>query len=94
MKEANAKYAMDPQAVAKAVAYAIEQSDWSAPIEVVRPLVWLLSLEDGQDGKAPEARGDRREATSGGRADLTGPERGRYNPRARCEFGDVLPVAA
>ena len=65
---------------------------WSAPIEVVRPLVWLLSLEDGQDGKAPEARGDRREATSGGRADLTGPERGRYNPRARCEFGDVLPV--
>ena len=28
---------------------------WSAPIEVVRPLVWLLSLEDGQDGKAPEA---------------------------------------
>ncbi|MCJ2066812.1 diguanylate cyclase, partial [Methylobacterium sp. J-088] len=47
--------------------------DWSAPIEVVRPLVWLLSLEDGRDGKIPEARGDRREATSGGRADLTGP---------------------
>ncbi|MCJ2117057.1 nucleotidyl transferase AbiEii/AbiGii toxin family protein, partial [Methylobacterium sp. J-001] len=46
---------------------------WSAPIEVVRPLVWLLSLEDGRDGKAPEARGDRREATSGGRSDFTGP---------------------
>ncbi|WP_246685411.1 hypothetical protein, partial [Methylobacterium sp. WL103] len=45
------------------------EADWSAPIEVVRPLVWLLSLEDGRDGKAPEARGDRREATSGGRAD-------------------------
>ena len=29
--------------------------DWSAPIEVVRPLIWLLSLEDGQDGKTPEA---------------------------------------
>ncbi|MCJ2116558.1 hypothetical protein MKK65_08185, partial [Methylobacterium sp. J-001] len=48
-------------------------ADWSAPIEVVRPLVWLLSLEDGRDGKAPEARGDRREATSGGRSDFTGP---------------------
>ncbi|WP_200927319.1 P27 family phage terminase small subunit, partial [Methylobacterium sp. Leaf100] len=34
------------------------EGDWSAPIEVVRSLVWLLSLEDGQDGKAPEARGD------------------------------------
>ncbi|KQP35947.1 terminase gpA endonuclease subunit, partial [Methylobacterium sp. Leaf100] len=38
---------------------------WSAPIEVVRSLVWLLSLEDGQDGKAPEARGDRCQATAG-----------------------------
>ncbi|MCJ2106259.1 hypothetical protein MKK70_12890 [Methylobacterium sp. E-041] len=72
----------------------IDPAKWSAPIEVVRPLVWLLSLEDGRDGKAPEARGDRREATSGGRSDFTGPERGRCNPRARCEFGDVLPVAA
>ncbi|MCJ2116701.1 hypothetical protein MKK65_08985, partial [Methylobacterium sp. J-001] len=51
----------------------VETCEWSAPIEVVRPLVWLLSLEDGRDGKAPEARGDRREATSGGRSDFTGP---------------------
>ncbi|WP_210168832.1 hypothetical protein, partial [Methylobacterium sp. Leaf100] len=40
------------------VVLAAAHRDWSAPIEVVRSLVWLLSLEDGQDGKAPEARGD------------------------------------
>ncbi|WP_198293062.1 DNA-3-methyladenine glycosylase, partial [Methylobacterium sp. WSM2598] len=31
---------------------------WSAPLEVVRPEVWLVSQEDGRDGEATQARGD------------------------------------
>jgi hypothetical protein len=68
-------------------------SAWCLIIEVVRSLVWLVSLEDGQDGKASEARGSWRQAMTSERSDLKGPESHRRNPCARNEFSEVRPVA-
>jgi hypothetical protein len=62
---------------------------------VVHPAVWLRpSLEDRDGSQGTPARGDRRQAATGGRAGLARPERRRRRALDRRERGDLLPLAA